>query len=100
MDRSVNTTLARQGSDIIPKLGMMQIGGSDWLDTTQSKIVYGIWPGSGMLINSDTANTIKGKFMNTVFVGDANIMDSGSYTENSFIAASEKFSFCAGGGQF
>ena len=85
MDRSVNTT-GQTGMRYYAKLGMMQLGASDRLDTTQSNIVYGIWPSSGLLINSDTANTIKGKFMNTVFVGDANIMDSATRTENTFIA--------------
>jgi Bacterial Ig domain len=86
MNRSVNT-LGQTGMRYYAKLGMLQLGASDWLDTTQSKIVYGIWPGSGLLINSDTANTIKGKLMNTVFVGDNNVMDSLSYVENCIIAA-------------
>jgi hypothetical protein len=86
MNRSVNT-LGQTGMRYYAKLGVMQLGASDWLDTTQSKIVYGIWPGSGLLINSDTANTIKGKLMNTVFVGDNNVMDSLSYMENCIIAA-------------
>jgi len=67
---------------------MLQIGASDWLDTTENKIVYGIWPGSGILINSDTANVIKGRFVNTVFAGDNNRFDSLSYMENCFIASS------------
>jgi hypothetical protein len=86
MNRSVNT-LGQTGMRYYSKLGVMQLGASDLLDTTQSKIVYGIWPGSGLLINSDTANSIKGKLMNTLFVGDNNVMDSLSYMENCIIAA-------------
>jgi hypothetical protein len=86
MNRSVNT-LGQTGMRYYSKLGVMQIGASDWLDTTQSKIVYGYWPGSGLLINTDTANVMKGKLMNTVFVGDNNHFDSLSYMENCFIAA-------------
>jgi hypothetical protein len=86
MNRSINT-LGQTGLRYYAKLGVMQIGASDWLDTTQSKIVYGYWPGSGLLINTDTANVMKGKLMNTVFVGDNNHFDSLSYMENCFIAA-------------
>ena len=86
MNRSVNT-LGQSGMRYYAKLGVMQIGASDWLDTTQSRIVYGIWPGSGVLINSDTANVFKGKLINSVFVGSNNRFDSLSYMENCFIAA-------------
>jgi hypothetical protein len=86
MNRSINT-LGQTALRYYSKLGMLQIGASDWLDTTQSKIVYGTWPGSGILINSDTANVIKGKLMNSVFVGDNNHFDSLSYMENCFIAS-------------
>jgi Bacterial Ig domain len=85
MDRSVNTT-GQTGMRYYSKLGMLQLGGSDRLDTTQSKVVTGSWPNSGLLINSDTANTIKGRFMNTVFAGDANTMDTTTRIENSVVA--------------
>ena len=98
MNRSVNT-LGQTGMRYYSKLGVMQIGASDRLDTTQSRIVYGIWPGSGLLINSDTANVMKGKLMNTVFVGDNNQFDSLSYMENSLIAASGSH-FAPGAGNF
>jgi hypothetical protein len=86
MDRSVNT-LGQTGIRYYSKPGVLQLGGSDWLDTTESKIVYGTRQGSGLLINSDSANTIKGKLMNTVFLGDANTLDSTARMENTFIAA-------------
>ena len=59
---------------------------SDRVDTTQSPIAYGIWPTSGIIINSDEPNTIKGKIMNTVFVSDESTIDSGIWMENNFIA--------------
>jgi hypothetical protein len=98
MNRSV-TTLGQTGLRYYSKLGVMQIGASDWLDTTQSRIVYGTWPGSGILINSDTANTMKGKLMNSVFVGDNNRFDSLSYMENCIIAAGGSH-FAPGAGNF
>ena len=98
MNRSVNT-LGQTGLRYYSKLGVMQIGASDWLDTTQSSIVYEIWPGSGILINSDTANTMKGKLMNSVFVGENNRFDSLSFMENCFVAAGGSH-FAPGSGNF
>ena len=86
MDRSVNTT-GQTGLRYYSKLGMLQIGASDWLDTTVNPIVYGIWPSSGLLINSDTPNVFKGRMLNTVFAGDANTFDSLNYMEDCLIAA-------------
>ena len=96
MDRSVNTA-DQVGMRYYSKTGMLQVGASDQLDTTQSPIVYGPWPSSGIIINTDNPNTIKGKMMNTVFAGDANTMDSLTYLEN-VIVASESSHFAAGMG--
>ena len=85
MDRSVNT-LGQTGLRYYSKPGILQIGASDWLDTTENKIVYGTRQGSGLLINSDSANSIKGRLINTVFAGDANTLDSTTRIEDAFIA--------------
>jgi Big-like domain-containing protein len=84
MDRSVNTANLT-GMRYYSKLGVMQLGASDWLDTTQNKIVYGSWQGSGLLINTDNPNTIKGKLMNTVLAGYWNVLDTLTYMENCLI---------------
>ena len=85
MDRSVNTG-NQVGMRYYSKIGMLQIGASDRLDTTVNQIVYGNWPSSGIIINSDESNTLKGRMLNTVFVGDLNITDSLTVIENSIIA--------------
>ena len=85
MDRSVYTN-AQTGFRYYAKQGILQIGGSDRVDTTQNPIVYGHWPSSALIINSDDSNMIKGKLMNTVFAGDISRVDSGNFTENCFIA--------------
>jgi len=84
MDLSVNTA-NQTGLRYYGKLGMLQLGASDRLDTTQNKIVYGSWPSSGLLINSDVPNTIKGRFVNTVFCGNSTNMDSLTFMENNFV---------------
>jgi hypothetical protein len=86
MDRHVYTG-DQTGFRYYAKQGILQIGASDRLDTTQNPIVYGIWPSSALIINSDSANIIKGKLMNTVFAGDLNIMDSATWMENCFIGS-------------
>jgi hypothetical protein len=92
MDRSVNTQ-AQLGLRYYAKSGILQIGASDRVDTTQNPIVYGHWLNSGIILNSDDSNTIKGKFMNTVFAGDINKYDSGNRTENCFIASENSHFF-------
>jgi hypothetical protein len=94
MDTSVNTN-DQQGMRYYSKLGIMQIGASDRLDTTQNPIVYGIWPSSGLIINSDDHNNIKGKIMNTVICADVFTMDSATRTENVFIALESSHVFTA-----
>lgn len=84
MDRSYSTG-NQTGMRYYSKLGVMQLGASDRLDTAQSEIVYGIWPGSGLLINSDDSNSIKGMLMNTVLAGDLCTMDTLTYMENNFV---------------
>jgi hypothetical protein len=94
MDRSVSTN-AQTGFRYYAKQGIMQIGGSDRVDTTKDPIMYGHWPTSGLIINSDDSNMLNGKFMNTVFAGDANRMDSGATMEGCFIG-SEASHFTSG----
>ena len=86
MDRSVNTE-DQVGMRYYSKIGMFQVGASDRLDTTVNPIVYGPWPSSGIIVNSDVSNTIKGKMMNTFFAGDANTMDTLTRFENVIIAS-------------
>lgn len=96
MDRSVNTN-DQIGMRWYSKIGMLQVGASDRLDTTQNPIVYGVWPSSGIIVNTDEANTIKGKMMNTFFAGDGNTMDTLTRFENVIIA-SEAAHFTTGMG--
>jgi hypothetical protein len=84
MDRSVTTT-NQTGLRYYSKPGYVSIGGSDRIDTTQSPIVYGIWPSSGIFINSAAPNTIKGKIMNGIFAADNTIADSGLWMENNYV---------------
>jgi hypothetical protein len=98
MDTSVNTN-DQQGMRYYSKLGIMQIGASDRLDTTQNPIVYGIWPSSGLIINSDEHNNIKGKIMNTVICADVMTMDSATHMEDMFVAM-ESSHFTASGKSF
>jgi hypothetical protein len=86
MDRSVTTT-NQTGLRYYAKPGYMSIGGSDRIDTTQSPIVYGSWPSSGIFINSAAPNTIKGKIMNGIFAADNTTVDSGIWMENNYIGA-------------
>jgi hypothetical protein len=85
MDRSVNT-VGQTGLRYYSKLGMLQIGASDWLDTTVSPIVYGTWPSSGLIINTETPNVIKARFLNTVFAGGGNTLDTAIRFENNVMA--------------
>lgn len=90
MDTSVNTT-DQLGLRYYAKQGYLEIGASDRIDTTQNPIVYGIWPSSGIIINSDESNVIKGKLMNTVFTGDLNYIQTGSWMENNFITGEKMY---------
>jgi hypothetical protein len=84
MDRSVNTD-AQVGMRYYARNGIMQIGASDRLDSTLKTIAYGPWPTSGLIINTDEPNNIKGRIMNTVMAATTTDMDSAWRTENSFI---------------
>jgi len=85
MTRSVNT-LGQPGLRYYSKMGVLQIGASDWMDTTESKIFGGNLSGSGLLINSDTANLIKGRLLNSVFLGSNNAFDSTALIESSIVS--------------
>jgi len=90
MDTSVNTS-NQTGLRYYAKQNYLQIGASDRLDTTQSPIVYGSWPSSGLLINSDDSNYIRGKFMNTIFMGDDCFVLPGSWMENNFVTGEKLY---------
>ncbi|WP_431213459.1 Ig-like domain-containing protein [Puia sp. P3] len=85
MDKSFDTD-GEQGLRYYSKHGYMQIGASDRVDTTQPVDIYPGVPSSGLIVNSDAKNTIKGRMANTVFVGDINTMDSLTWFENCLIA--------------
>jgi len=85
MDRGVFTG-DQTGLRYYAKPGYLQIGASDRLDTTQNAIVYGIWPSSALVINTDSANSIKGQLMNTVFAADMSSMDSLTTMEDVLVA--------------
>jgi Bacterial Ig domain len=84
-DTTVNT-VDQTGLRYYAKSGYLEIGASDRVDTALSAIAYGTWPTSGIIINTDVANTIRGKIMNTVFASDNSVIDSGIWMENNFIA--------------
>lgn len=84
MNRSVNTE-NQTGLRYYSKLGLLEIGASDRQDTTRNKIVAGIWPGSGLIINSDDSNNIRGKLLNSIFMADLAGMDSSTYIKNTLI---------------
>ena len=83
-DRSVNTD-DQTGVRYNARSGIMQIGASDRIDSTLPTIAYGIWPTSGLIINTDEPNTIKGRLMNAVFAATTTNFDSTWRTENSYI---------------
>jgi hypothetical protein len=78
MDRSVNTD-TQIGMRYYSKRGMLQVGASDRLDTSLV--------GSGIIINNDESNTLKGGMSNTLFIGDINVMDTLSFIWNCLIAS-------------
>ena len=90
MDRSVNT-VDQIGMRYNSKWGIMEIGASDRIDTATPTIAYGIWPTSGILINSDDANTIRGRLMNSVMAADLSLLDSNWRTENSYIGMEQGY---------
>ena len=98
MDTSVNTN-DQTGFRYFAKQGYLEIGASDRIDTTQSPIVYGHWPSSGIIINSDDANIIKGKLMNTVFTCDLCIVDSLTRFENAYVGG-EQLHFIGAGNSY
>ena len=85
MDLSVNTDWLN-AMRYYSKRGILQLGASDRLDTTQSNIVYGTWSESGLLSNTDDSNKIHGKLLNTLFMGDNDSMSTGTYLKNCLIA--------------
>ncbi|MDR3713335.1 MAG: discoidin domain-containing protein, partial [Puia sp.] len=85
MDRSVTTT-DQAGLRYYSKLGILQLGATDRLDTTVSKIVYNNYEGSGILINSDDSNTIKGRIYASILAGDQNRIDSAAIVSDSYVA--------------
>jgi hypothetical protein len=84
MNRSVNTD-DQVGMRYNARSGILQIGSSDRLDSTLKTIAYDIWPTSGLILNTDEPNTIKGRLMNTVLAATTTNLDSTWRTENSFI---------------
>jgi len=81
------STEDQQGIRYYSRLGILEIGASDRLDTTINPIVYGHWPSSGLIINSDDHNTFKGKMLNTVVCSDQLKTDSNTRMEGIFISA-------------
>jgi hypothetical protein len=97
MDLSINTDW-ETGMRYYSKPGVLQVGSSDRFDTTQGKIVYGSWPSSGLIITSDDSNTVKGKILNSLFMGDENVVDSSVYLEDCLVG-SEAATVFSGAGQ-
>jgi len=83
-DTSYNTN-DQQGLRYISKLGILEIGASDRLDTTQNAIVYGNWPSSGLIINTDEHNNLHGKMLNTVVCSDELTTDTATRMEDLFV---------------
>jgi len=77
MDTSVNTQYL-SGMRYYNKLGILQIGATDRLDTTVSRYVYGNYQGSGILVNSDDPDSIK-RIYCSVVAGDLINCDSSIY---------------------
>lgn len=77
MDKSVNTG-GQTGMRFYSKLGVLELGGTDRLDTTVS-IQTGYWGGGGIVVHSDDsayANTIKGRLYDSYLAGGENRIDS------------------------
>jgi Bacterial Ig domain len=86
MDRSVNT-INQTGIRYYSKLGTLELGASDRLDTTLAKIIQGSWPGSALVINTDDSNRVGGKLLNSVYLGDDNVINSTVLLTNSLLAS-------------
>jgi hypothetical protein len=93
MDRSVNTA-DKSGLRYYSKLGILQIGASDRLDTTVNRFVYGPYEGSGILINSDSPNDLKGRIYASYIAGDEFSLDSSHSIFWSFVQG-ERMNFRA-----
>ena len=79
MDKTVNTD-AQTGLRFYSKLGILQIGATDHLDTTVFvSQVPETWPGGGILVNSNNnrnPNTIKGRLYDSYVQGNSYTIDS------------------------
>lgn len=84
MDRAVNTTDSI-GMRYNARSNLLQIGASDRIDSTIRTIAYGPWPTSGLIINTDVPNTIKGRLQNTVFASLATTFDTAWRSDATFI---------------
>ena len=97
-DRSVNTD-HQVGMRYNARSGILQIGSSDRLDSTLKTIAYDIWPTSGLILNTDEPNTMRGRLMNTVLAATTTNLDTTWRTENSFIGT-EQNNFTGGPDNF
>jgi hypothetical protein len=85
MNRSVNTQ-AQTGLRYYNKIGTLELGASDRLDTMRSPIITGTWWGSGLLINSDDSNSGGPKMINTIYMSDISHVDTSLTFFNSLVA--------------
>jgi len=85
MDHSVNT-VDSPGIRYYGKLGVFQIGASDWLDTMRSPIITGGWQGSGLHLNSGLANSGGPKMINSLYLGFGSTIDTSLLLTNSVLA--------------
>ena len=84
MDTSVSTE-DTAGVRYYSKLGVLEIGASDRLDTTRSRIVTGSWQGSGVHINSSISNSGDPKMINTLLLSYSAIIDTSVVIMNSLL---------------
>jgi hypothetical protein len=82
MDSSTNTT-GQTGLRYYSKLGLLQVGATDRIDTTVS--VNPSWPGGGIVINSKNANHIKGRIIDSYVGGNSYTIDSAVNFEESIL---------------
>jgi hypothetical protein len=88
MDTSADTYL-QNGMRFYSKLGLLQIGNTDKLDTTVNKYVYGEYRGTGILINGDEPNIIKGRIYSSYVSGDLHNLDSTAILTWSILTGEE-----------
>jgi hypothetical protein len=88
MDRSVNTQYGT-GIRYYNKIGILELGASDELDTTRSPIVAAGRQGSGVHLNSEIASTGDPKTINTVFLSFAANVDTSVVLRNSLLAVQD-----------